>query len=216
MVSFGSTSTIGNVIAGIVLTYMRPFALGDRVKIGEVSGDVIERSFLHTKILTIKNEEIVVPSLQVLGNAMINYSARARQGGLILHTSVTIGYDAPWRKVHELLIRATEDTSHILKNPKPFVLQTSLDDWYVSYQLNAYTDQPNQMAPIYSELHQNIQDAFNEAGMEIMSPHYYQLRDGNEIAIPNDYHPKGYEPSRFLVDLRGSQLPEKAPQTSTT
>jgi small-conductance mechanosensitive channel len=122
--------------------------------------------------LTIKNEEIIVPSLSALGSAIINYSARAHEHGLILHTNVTIGYDAPWRRVHELLIQAAERTSRILKHPKPFVLQTGLDDFFVSYQLNAYTDQANQMALIYSELHQHIQDCFNESGVELLSPHY--------------------------------------------
>ena len=204
MVSFGSTSTIGNLIAGVVLTYMRPFQLGDRVKLGETVGDVVEKSFLYTKVLTIKNEEVMVPSLQALGGVLTNYSARARQGGLILHTTVTIGYDAPWRKVHELLLQAAEKTTHLLKEPRPFVLQTSLDDWYVSYQINAHTDQPNKMAAIYAELHQNIQDSFNEAGVEIMSPHYFQLRDGNTTTIPTDYL-KNYEPPRFLVDARTGQ-----------
>jgi small-conductance mechanosensitive channel len=202
MVSFGSTSTVGNLIAGIVLTYMRPFHRGDRVKLGETVGDVIERTFLYTKLLTIKNEEVMVPSLQALSGTLTNYSARATQGGLILHTTVTIGYDAPWRTVHELLIRAAERTTHVLKEPKPFVLQTSLDDFYISYQLNLYTNEPNKMATIYAELHQHIQDSFNEGGVEIMSPHYYQLRDGNTLAIPGEYLSKTYESPRFLVDTR--------------
>jgi small-conductance mechanosensitive channel len=201
MVSFGSTSTIGNLIAGVVLTYMRPFQLGDRVKLGDTVGDVVEKAFLYTKVLTIKNEEVMVPSLQALSGVLTNYSARARQGGLILHTTVTIGYDAPWRKVHELLLQAADKTTHLLKEPRPFVLQTSLDDWYVSYQINAHTDQPNKTAVIYAELHQNIQDSFNEGGVEIMSPHYFQLRDGNATTIPTDYL-KNYEPPRFLVDAR--------------
>jgi small-conductance mechanosensitive channel len=200
MVSFGSTSTVGNLIAGIVLTYMRPFQLGDRVKIGDTSGDVIEKTFLYTKILTIKNEEVIVPSLQALGGSMVNYSAKAAERRLILHTSVTIGYDAPWRKVHELLIRAAERTGDICRDPKPFVLQTSLDDFFVSYQINAYTGLPNRMATIYSELHQNIQDSFNEEGVEIMSPHQFQHRDGNRTAIPDGYLPADYKPPRFLVD----------------
>jgi small-conductance mechanosensitive channel len=200
MVSFGSTSTVGNLIAGIVLRYMRPYYEGDRVRLGETLGDVVERRFLYTKLLTAKNEEVIVPSLQILGKEMINYSSRAKEHGLILHTTVTIGYDAPWRKVHELLIRAAERTTHILKEPKPFVLQTSLDDWYVSYQINAYTDQPNKMASIYAELHQNIQDSFNEGGVEIMSPHYLNLRDGNGTTIPVDYRDKSYRPGRFLVE----------------
>jgi len=121
----------------MVLTYMRPFKLGHRVKIGDTTGDVIEKTFLHTKILTIKNEQVIVPSLQVLSGTMVNYSAEAVDRTLILYTTVTIGYDAPWRKVHELLIRAAERTADVLKEPKPFVLQTSLNDFFVSYQLNA-------------------------------------------------------------------------------
>lgn len=201
MVSFGSTSTVGNLIAGIVLTYMRPFQLGERVKLGDTLGDVMERTFLYTKILTIKNEEVVVPSLQALSGSIVNYSAKARQGQLILHTTVTIGYDAPWRRVHELLLQAADRTSSLLKQPKPFVLQTALNDFYVAYQLNVYTGRANDMANAYAELHQSIQDSFNEGGVEICSPHFYQLRDGNATTIPTDYL-KGYEPPRFLVEAR--------------
>ncbi|MGE5207165.1 MAG: mechanosensitive ion channel family protein, partial [Chlamydiota bacterium] len=203
-ISFGSSSTVGNMIAGVILTYMRPFQVGDRVKVGDASGDVLEKTFLYTKVLTIKNEEVVVPSLQVLSASMVNYSARARSAGLILHTSVTIGYDAPWRKVHELLLRAATNTGGILPEPKPFVLQTALNDFFVSYQLNAYTDQANNMANIYSELHQNIQDSFNEGGIEILSPHYMQLRDGNMSTIAAQNQGDGCEARRFLVDSRVS------------
>jgi small-conductance mechanosensitive channel len=200
MVSFGSSSTVGNLIAGIVLTYMRPFQIGERVKIGDTVGDVVERTFLYIKIRTIKNEQVIVPSLLALNNNMVNYSTAARTQGLILHTTVTIGYDAPWRKVHELLQHAAQRTEHILKDPKPFVLQTSLNDFYVSYQLNAYTDKPASMVQIYSDLHENIQDCFNQGGVEIMSPHYTQLRDGNTTTIPPEHRPADYRPARFLVD----------------
>jgi len=201
MVSFGSTSTVGNLIAGIVLTYMRPFQLGDRVKLADTVGDVIEKTFLYTKVLTIKNEEVMVPSLQAIGGALVNYSARGREGHLILHTTVTIGYDAPWRKVHELLLRAADRTAGVVKDPKPFVFQTALQDFYVAYQLNVYTDRPREMARIYAELHQNIQDSFNEGGIEICSPHFAQLRDGNSTTIPAEYL-KDYEPPRFTVEAK--------------
>jgi small-conductance mechanosensitive channel len=124
----------------------------------------------------------------------VNYSAEAQTRGLILHTSVTIGYDAPWRTIHRLLIEAALKTQDILNNPPPFVHQTALNDFYVTYELNAYTDRAHLMAEIYGGLHQNIQDTFNEAGMEIMSPHYTQLRDGSRTAIPDPYLPKAYEP----------------------
>jgi len=200
MISFGSTSTVGNFVAGIVLMYMRPFQLGERVRIGDTVGDVIERTFLYTKVLSIKNEEIIVPSLTALGSPMTNYSARAHGQGLILHTAVTIGYDTPWRQVHELLLRAADRTSHVLKEPKPFVLQTALDDFFVNYQINVYTDQASRMAQIYSELHQNIQDSFNEAHVEICSPHYNQLRDGNSTTVPAGFRDNNYEAPRFQVE----------------
>jgi small-conductance mechanosensitive channel len=199
--SLGSVSAVANIVAGVVLTYMRPFRLGDRVKIADTIGDVIEKTLLVTRVRTIKNVDVTIPNSMVLGSHIINYSSSAQERGLILHTGVTIGYDAPWRKVHELLIAAAESTQHILKEPKPFVLQTSLDDSYVSYELNAYTDQPNVMTSTYSELHENIQDKFNEAGVEIISPHYSAVRDGNQSTIPEDHLPENYTAPSFRVQL---------------
>ena len=141
----------------------------------------------------------------VLGGHIINFSSAAKNPGLILHTTVTIGYDAPWKKVHELLLAAAEATPQILKDPKPFVLQTRLDDFYVTYEVNAYTDKPNSMANTYSVLHQNIQNAFNEAGVEIMSPHYTGVRDGNQTTIPETYLPPSYQAPAFRFFSPGSQ-----------
>lgn len=197
--SLGSSSAIANVVAGIVLTYMRPFKIGDRVKIADTMGDVVEKTLLVTRMRTIKNVDITIPNAMVLGAHIINFSSSASEKGLILHTGVTIGYDAPWRTVHQLLISAAEATENILKDPKPFILQTSLDDFYVSYELNAYTGDPSVMARTYSDLHQNIQDKFNEAGVEIMSPHYGAVRDGNQVTIPQDYLPKEYTAPSFKV-----------------
>ncbi len=197
LLSLGSAGAVSNIIAGIVLTYMRAFRTGDRVRIADTVGDITESTLLVTRIRTIKNVDITIPNAMVLGSHIINFSSSARNRGLILHTSVTIGYDAPWRKVHELLIAAARATRHILHKPEPFVLQTSLNDFYVTYELNALTDQPNLMASIYAELHQNIQDTFNEAGVEIMSPHYTQIRDGNKVTIPEQYLPKNYQAPAF-------------------
>jgi small-conductance mechanosensitive channel len=198
--SLTSTSLLSNIMAGFSLTYTRAFRLGDRVKIGDVVGDVIEKSMLVTKVRTIKNEEITIPNSKIMSTEVINYSKEAPKDGLIIYTSVTIGYDSPWRQIHELLISAALATDGLLKDPNPFVLQTSLDDFYISYQINAYTHEANKMAELYSSLHQNIQDKFNEAGMEIMSPHYKSIRDGNAIAIPEKYREKGYRPPSFKVD----------------
>ena len=205
--SLGSTSAVANVVAGTVLTYTRAFQIGDRVKVGDTVGDVRDKNFLVTSIRTIKNEDISIPNSMVLGSHIVNFSSVAREQGLILHTSVTIGYDAPWRSVHRLLNDAAGSTENVLREPKPFVLQTSLDDFYVSYQLNAYTDKPAVMANTYSDLHQNIQDKFNEAGVEIMSPHYHGVRDGNPIAIPPDYVSKAYTPPAFRIELQDGATP---------
>jgi len=194
--SFGSSGAISNIVSGVVLTYMRPFKVGDRVKIAETMGDVIEKGLLVTRVRTTKNVDITVPNSMVLGSHIINYSSSS-DIGLILHTTVTIGYDAPWQKVHELLISAASETEYILEEPKPFVLQTALNDFYVSYEINAYTNESNKMARIYSDLHSNIQNKFNEAGVEIMSPHYSALRDGNETTIPEENLPKNYKAPGF-------------------
>lgn len=197
--SLGSTSAISNIVAGVVLTYMRPFKIGDRVKIADTMGDIIEKTLLVTRVRTIKNVDITIPNGMVLGSHIINYSSSAKEKGLVLHTTVTIGYDVPWKKVHELLISAAKETGNILQTPEPFVLQTSLDDFYVSYELNAYTENPAVMARIYSELHSLIQDKFNAAGVEIMSPHYGAMRDGNQTTIPEDYLPPKYEAPAFRI-----------------
>lgn len=199
LLSLGSTAAIANIVAGAALTYMRPFKVGDRVKIADTVGDVVEKTLLVTRVRTIKNVEVTIPNSMVLGSHMINFSVLAQESRLILHTSVTIGYDVPWRQVHELLIGAARDTKGVVKEPPPFVLQTSLNDYSVAYELNAYTADAQHLLVIQSELHQNIQDRFNEAGVEIMSPAYAALRDGNQVTIPNDYLPKTYEAQGFKI-----------------
>jgi small-conductance mechanosensitive channel len=198
--SLTSASLLSNIMSGFTLTYTRAFHLGDVVKIGDVMGKVSEKSMLVTKVMTIKNEEVTIPNSKIMSSEVINFSAQAAGKGLILHTSVTIGYDAPWKKIHELLISAAVSTEGILTDPPPFVLQKSLDDFYINYEINAYTRDPLRIAQLYSELHQNIQDKFNEAGMEIMSPHYKSIRDGNTIAIPEEYRGEKYDPPSFRVN----------------
>lgn len=184
LLSLGSTSLVTNIVSGVVLTYTRGLRIGDRVKIGDTVGDVVERTLLVTRIQTIKNVIVTIPNGMVLNNQIINYSAPMVEEGLILNTTVTIGYGVPWRTVNELLIRAAEATPEIQPNPKPFVLKTSLDDYYISYELNAFTLFPDRMAVIYSTLHENILDSFNQAGVEIMSPAYTAYRGGDQKTIP--------------------------------
>ena len=201
IVSLGSSTVIGNIIAGLVITYMRPFKIGDRIQLNDTTGNIIEKTPLVTRIRTPKNEVVTVPNSFVMSSHTVNYSTSAREYGLIIHSEVSIGYDVPWRKVNELLIDAALNTPGVVDDPRPFVLETSLSDWYPVYQVNAYIKEADKMPQIYSNLHQNIQDKFNEAGIEIMSPHYMAMRDGNETTIPKD-------------DLRNTSPTDKAAQES--
>lgn len=179
LVTLGSSSAIANMVSGLVITYMRPYQIGHRVKIGDVSGDVVEKNLLVTRIKTIKNEIVTVPNSKVMAAESINYSLSSNEyGGLIIHSEVTIGYDVNWRLVHRMLKTAAGKTPLIKEDPPPFVLQTALDDYYVRYQVNAYTESPQDQANIYSDMHALIQDEFARAGVEIMSPHYRANREG--------------------------------------
>jgi small-conductance mechanosensitive channel len=197
--SLGSSTAIANMVAGLVITYMRPFKMGDRIKIGDVFGDVQEKTLLVTRIKTPKNEVITIPNSAILSGNTINYSSETANEGLILHTTVTIGYDVPWKDMHQALIDAALRTPHILHQPAPFVFQTALEDFYVAYQINAYTKDVKMQARIYSELHQNIQDVCNERGIEILSPHYRAARDGNMTSIPANYLDPNYQAPGFKV-----------------
>jgi small-conductance mechanosensitive channel len=184
LVSLGSTAAIGHLVAGIVITYTRAFRMGDRVRIADTEGDVVERSAFVTRIRTPKNVEVAIPNAMVMNNHIVNFSAQARNTGVLLHTTVTIGYDVPWPQVHELLIEAAHRTDHLESEPEPFVLQTALQDDNVAYELNAYTRVPSGKTRIYSDLHSHIQDCFREAGIEILSPKYRSVRDGSASTVP--------------------------------
>ncbi len=190
LLSLGSTSAISNIVAGIVITYMRPFKLGDRVRIGDTIGDVVEKSMLVTKIRTLKNEDVTIPNATIINTHLWNYSRNAKDLGIILYTSITIGYNVPWEKVNKLLVKAAKQTSLIQRTPPPFVLQKSLDNYSIEYELNAYTKQAAKMPLIYSELHRNILEVFNNANIEILSPKYVASRDGNKSTIPSKKEPK--------------------------
>lgn len=187
IISLGSSTLITNLMAGLVITFMRPFRIGDRIKLNDTVGDIIEKTPLVTRVKTPKNEIVTVPNSFVMSSLTTNYSSSAQEYGLIIHTDVTFGYEVPWQQVYQIMIQAALATPHIEAEPRPFVLQTKLDDWYVVYQINAYTRHPEQMAVIYSHLHQNIQDMFNEAGIEIMSPHFMGVRQTDQIFMPDEY-----------------------------
>jgi small-conductance mechanosensitive channel len=182
--SIGSSSAISNAVAGLLLTYMRPFRVGDRIKVGEILGYVTERSLLVTRVKTIKNEDVTIPNSAMLTGPTTNYSSAAAAAGILVNTSVSIGYAVPWQKVNELLIEAARSTRHLVVEDErmPFVLQTRLDDFYVSYQINAFTHRAFELEKVYSDLHANIQSKFSEAGVEILSPHYRVLRGEGKLA----------------------------------
>jgi small-conductance mechanosensitive channel len=189
LLSLGSTSLITNVLGGIILIYTRAFRIGDHIRVGDVIGDIIEKNFLAIRICTPANQIITIPNASLLANNVINFNISSRElsRSLALQATVSLGYDVPWRLVHTSLIEAALATRHILPDPPPFVLQTELADHVISYQLNAFTDDPNRMVFIYSELHQNIQDKCNEHGIEILSPGYTAIRDGNASTIPAEH-----------------------------
>ena len=184
IISLGSSTLIANLMAGLVITFMRPFRVGDRIKLNDTMGDIIEKTPLVTRVKTPKNEIVTVPNSFVMSSLTTNYSSSAQEYGLIIHSDITFGYEVPWQQVHQLLIKAALNTEHIEPQPTPFVLQTKLDDWYVVYQINAYTRHPEHMAQIYSQLHQHIMDVFHEAGIEVMSPHYMGVRQADEVFMP--------------------------------
>lgn len=186
--SLGSQSALSNTVAGFIVHYRRAFILGDWVRIGDIVGKILHIRMHVTHVRTVKNEEVIIPNSAILTSHIINYSSLACETGLILHTEVTIGYDTPWRQVNGMLLMAAERTKGLLKEPSPFVLQKSLDDFYVRYELNVYTDKPQMMANIYSELHAHIQDCFNEHGVQIMSPHYLGDPPDAKIVPKQDWH----------------------------
>jgi small-conductance mechanosensitive channel len=172
MFSIGSSSFISNIIAGYSLTYRRAFKMGDRIKVEDVFGDVVDMKLFVTRLRSLKNEEIVIPNSTLINSNIINYSSLSRQNGLILHTTVGIGYETPWRLVEEMLKSAADRTEGLLKQPSPFVLQKSLGDFAVTYEINAYSNDPSQMMLVYTSLNQNILDIFNENNVQIMTPAY--------------------------------------------
>ena len=190
IVSLGSSSIIGNVMAGMVMTYMRPFRVGDFIKYGDNEGFVIEKTMLVTRIRTRKNDVITIPNSNLLTSQTTNYTFSAQNYGIIVHTKVTIGYDMQWQLIRDLLLDAARKTSHLQKKPEPFVRITALDDFYVEYEINAYTKHSELLSNIYSELHQNILDSFHSHGVEIMSPHIFAHRDNLEVQIPQDQQKK--------------------------
>ena len=190
MLTLGSAGIVNQVMSGLVLIYARALKAGDFVSVGDVSGVVREMNVLSTKIINMRNEEVTLPNALLVGAPIKNYTSTVESNGAMISTQVTIGYDVPWRKVHALLLGAARATPDVRKQPEPFVAQRALSDFYVEYELFAYIDKPLERIMIMSALHGAIQDAFNEAGLQIMSPHFaFQPRQ--DVIIPRE---KWFEP----------------------
>jgi small-conductance mechanosensitive channel len=210
MVSVSSSASVGNLISGTLLLFSRAYSVGDKVEIGPTRGVVISRELLATKILTPTNVVVTVPSSTIIGGQILNYSTEARDRGILVTSTLTLGYDLPWRTVHSLLISAALATPEVEANPEPFVVQRQLNDFHVSYELNARTRNPMALYRLPGALNERIQDAFRDAGLEILSPTYLALRSGRETTVP----PIGGEHSRPEAAANLAQQDEPAPQSN--
>jgi small-conductance mechanosensitive channel len=205
LLTLGSAGAIGNVVAGTLLTYTRAFHAGDMVRLGETCGVVIEKTLLVTRLRTIENETVTIPNGSVLAGSVVNFSAGATAGGFVLTLRAGIGYDVDWRTVHRLMLEGAAQTQHILTEPAPQVWQTNLADYAVQYELRAWTNQPVAMFETHSTLRRNVLDAFNRAGVEIMTPSILGHRDASGLAIPPEAFPKQAPRRGIAVDVeRGS------------
>jgi small-conductance mechanosensitive channel len=200
--SLGSSSAIGNLVAGLVITYMRPFKIGDRIQIKDITGFVVEKTLMVVRIKTHKNEYVTFPNTIILSSSIINYNTSSDEDaeGLLLYADITFGYNTPWQTVHAILIDAALRTNHVQKKPKPFVLQTAMNDFYANYQINLYTKEVDKVPAIYSRLYENIQTGFHAAGIDMTAAHY-------RINLPAEaYKPPGDNLSKPPVRAKAPEL----------
>ena len=218
MFSLGSPSVIGTMVAGLSLAFRKAFRVGDRVKIGEHSGFVSQVRLLTTYVRSFKNEEIVIPNSIILNSEVVNYTTLSKAPGLILHTTVGIGYETPWRQVEAMLLEAAARTPGVLETPAPFVLQKKLGDFAIEYEINGYSQEFQTMGLVYTDLHRNILDVFNEYGVQIMTPAYEGDPEQPKVVAREQWFsspakPKGVErvvdhvPSSVPADLSPRSKP---------
>jgi small-conductance mechanosensitive channel len=192
VVSLGSAGLVNQVMSGLVIVYSRAFRVNDYVSIGETEGVVSDMGVLSTKLVTVQREEVIIPNATLVGMTAVNYTRLAKDQGSVASTSVTIGYDAPWRQVHSMLLVAAGRTAGVCQQPPPRVLQRSLGDFYVEYRLLVHLlplERPEERPLVLSELHAQIQDVFNEHGVQIMSPHF-MLQPHRPVVVPkSDWFP---------------------------
>jgi small-conductance mechanosensitive channel len=194
VISLGSTGIINQIMSGLFVVYSKALKTGEWVKVGDTEGEVLDVGLLAAKIRTIEGQEVTIPNSLLVGSSTMNFTRLGVLDGMIISATVTVGYDAPWRQVHALLLRAAGRTTNVRQRPEPYVLQRQLSDFYVEYTLLAHLDDPKLRMESISELHAHIQDAFNEFGVQIMSPHYMMQPQQNVTVPPAKWHPPPADP----------------------
>ncbi len=188
MISLGSTGIINQVMSGLFVVYSRALKPGEWVQVNDVEGEVLEVGLLAGKIRTVEGQEVTIPNSVLVGTATKNHTRLGYPDGMIVSCTVTIGYDAPWRQVEGLLLLAAERAPEVKKQPGPYVLQRQLSDFYVAYTLIARITDAKRRMEILSDLHAHVQDAFNEFGVQIMSPHFMMQPQGAVVVPPSRWH----------------------------
>lgn len=204
--SLGSSTALSNAMAGIILIYTRAFQLGDRIEVEDTQGDVVEKSLLVTRILTDDNVIVTLPNSNLLSTNILNYNApiRDRNIPVALTINVNFGYDVPWQIVAEAVKAASQNTPYILQDPPAKLLHLELGEFSVTYEIETYTHQPSKREDILSEMQKNLRDACNQLGIEILSPHYSSVRDGNQSTVPEKLLPKDYKNRGFQIHPLGN------------
>ena len=202
LVTFGSSGAIGNLLAGILLTYARAFRVGDVVQIEGVYGRVAEKTLLVTRLVTTGNEQVSIPNSKVLNESVTNYSAHGAGNSVAMAVSVTIGYDVDWRTVHKLLVDAATRTEQVATDPQPRVMEKSLDDYSVDYELRVWSKTADAIFESYANLRRNVLDTFADAGVEIMTPTILSHRDASSLAVPTERFPNPPQPKGIRVSIQ--------------
>ncbi len=200
VISLGSTGIINQIMSGLFVVYSRALKTGDWVRVNEIEGEVLEEGLLAAKIRTIEGQEVTIPNSVLVTTATTNYTRLGYPDGMVASSTVTIGYDAPWRQVHALLLLAADRTPKIRKQPKPHVLQRQLSDFYVEYTLIVRLENEKLRIETLSDLHSQIQDAFNEFGVQIMSPHFMMQPEGNVVIPPSKWYASPSGPGPATTD----------------
>jgi small-conductance mechanosensitive channel len=210
MLSIGASGIVNQAVSGLMLMYTKALRPGEFVQVGETEGTVKSVGFVTTRIETLRREEVSIPNSVVVGNVTRNFSRLASEGGVFISTRITIGYDTPWRQVQAMLMLAAERTSGIERDPAPRVRQTALQDFYVEYTLLVNLREPARHVTVLDELHANIQDVFNEFGVQIMSPNYVADSETPKVVPPQRWH----EPPATPEQAAKSDRPPAGPGTA--